>query len=143
MSAGKKSTGEPKQQGPLVQYWAAADEGRFVVAQCERCRQRFLPPRMFCPACGSESMAWVDSDGRGALYAFSVVAKAPSPAYAQSVPYVIALATLDDLSAGSRFYGRLVDVDPERVRVGQRVEVVIREMEEARRLPVLRLSEGS
>lgn len=136
---------EPKaqQQSALTRYWAAIDQGRFVIPECDGCHHRFLPPRMFCPSCGSESLSWLESKGQGQIYSFSVVEKAPSPSFAKSVPYVIALATLDDLPRGSRFYARLVDVDPTQVRVGQRVSVAIRQLEDSRALPVLVVAENA
>lgn len=132
-----------QRQSPLTRYWTDIDQGRFVIPECDDCHHRFLPPRMFCPSCGSASLSWFESSGQGEIYSFSVVEKAPSPVFAKSTPYVIALATLDDLPRGSRFYARLVNVDPTQVRVGQRVSVAIRQLEDSRTLPVLILAEDA
>lgn len=133
----------PQQQSALARYWTAIAQGQFVIPECDVCHHRFLPPRMFCPSCGSESLSWFASEGLGRLYSFSVVEKAPSAKFAKSVPYVIALAALDDLPHGSRLYARLVDIDPAQVRVGQRVSVALRQLEDSHALPVLILAEAA
>lgn len=137
MSAEATSKANPAEVSALTRYWAAVNDGQFVIPECNDCERRFLPPRMFCPACGSDSLRWIESEGRGRIYSFSVVEKAVSPHFSKSVPFVIAVAELDDLSQGSRFYARLVDVDPEQVRVGQAISVMIRQLEDSRALPVL------
>jgi uncharacterized OB-fold protein len=142
MTSETEGRNSPSEQGPLAQYWDAAANGRFVIPECCDCHHRFLPPRLYCPSCGSASVVWFESNGHGELYAYSVIEKAPSPGFAKSVPYIIALATLDDLSRGSRLYARLLDTDSSKVRVGQRVSVAIRKLEEGRALPVLLLTEA-
>lgn len=138
MSSQEKSEGTSAPEGPLAGYWKRAAERSFSLPECAECAHRFLPPRLYCPSCGGDRIGWARSAGAGTLYSYSVVEKAPGPAFAGDAPYVIAVAELDDLSPGSRFYARLVDVDVASLRTGQRVAVVSRVLSEgAQPLPVL------
>lgn len=123
--------------GPMATYWAAAAQGQFLLPSCSDCGSRFLPPGMYCPDCGSDSLGWYESNGLGSIYSFTVVERSTDPRVSEQVPFVIALATLDDLSDGSRFFGRLIDVFHEEVHVGQPVRVVLRDIDGTGPLPVL------
>ena len=59
--------------------------------------------------------------GRGRLYTYTVVHRAPTPVYQAEAPYALAYIELDE---GPRVPARLVDVDPATVEVGMLVEVV-------------------
>lgn len=128
--------------GPVEEYWKRAADGTFSLPTCTACGYRFLPPRLYCPSCGSESLGWTESDGAGQIYSYSVVARTTDTRFSAAVPYVIALAELDDLSVGSRLYARVVDVDPAKVSVGRRVRVVVRDLDDTRPVPVLQIQEA-
>jgi uncharacterized OB-fold protein len=63
----------------------------------------------------------VEAGGAGVVHAFTVVHRAPAE-YRSEVPYVVALVDLDE---GVRMMTRLVEVEPDTVRVGMPVEVAI------------------
>jgi uncharacterized OB-fold protein len=69
-------------------------------------------PRVLCPYTGSDKLAWRVSKGLGTVYATTVVHPA------QGAPYNIALIDCDE---GFRMMSRVEDIDPMRVRIGQRV----------------------
>ena len=71
----------------------------------------------------SRNTRWVQSSGRGTLYAFSIVYRAPTPAFQGAVPYVAALV---ELEGGVRVPTNLVAIDPDPaiIRIGMAVEVV-------------------
>jgi uncharacterized OB-fold protein len=52
-------------------FFDALRERRFQSTRCEPCETTVYPPRAFCPACGSEEVAWVDMPREGTLHAFS------------------------------------------------------------------------
>jgi uncharacterized OB-fold protein len=74
-----------------------------------------------CPACHSPEAVWTAVSGRGTVYTYSVVHRAPTPAYQADAPYVVAYVELDE---GPRVPARLVDVDPADVTVDMPVTVV-------------------
>jgi uncharacterized OB-fold protein len=76
-----------------------------------------------CPRCRDVAQRWDELSGDGAVYSYTVVHQAFLPGLADYVPYVVAVLELDG-AAGVRFISNLVEVAPDAVRVGMRVEVV-------------------
>jgi uncharacterized OB-fold protein len=114
-------------------YWETAREGRFVLPRCEDCGKFHFYPRGACPHCGAAAIAWSEASGRGMVYSFSVVHRAPSAAFKEEVPYVIAIVATDD---GPHLLSRLVGVPPEAVRIGMRLRVRFDRVSEEAALPV-------
>ena len=88
--------------------------------------------RALCPHCHREALEWVPAAGTGVVYSFTVVHRPAGPAFADRVPYVVALIDLDE---GVRMLSTLRIADPARARVGQRVSVTFEDLEEVT-LPV-------
>jgi uncharacterized OB-fold protein len=81
-------------------------------------------PEAVCPACGG-ALAWTTTSGRGTLFTWVVVERAFLLAFADMVPFVTALVSLDDDPA-VRIVTLLIDVDPSDLAVDQPMEVVFR-----------------
>jgi hypothetical protein len=64
---------------------------------------------------------WSQVSGRGTIHSYTVVRRAPGPAFAADVPYAVVLV---DLAEGPRMLSNLVDADVEAIRIGDPVEVV-------------------
>jgi hypothetical protein len=79
----------------------------------------------------------VVTSGRGNVYSFSIVYRAPSPEFEKDVPYVVAIVATDE---GPHLMTRLIKVKPEEVTVGMRVMV---SGWRTRDEPVERMSEGA
>ncbi len=107
---------------PLTRpFWDAVREGRLDIQRCAACGRHVFYPRAVCPHCGAAHLEWVTASGRGVVYAFTVVHRAP-PAFAEEAPYVVALV---DLEEGARMMTRLVGVDAGDVAVGRPVKLSI------------------
>ena len=100
-------------------FWDGVRSGRLPMQSCEGCGARRFPPSAMCPRCHSRVYAWVEASGRGTVYSFTVVRRAPTPAYEHLLPYVVAQVELEE---GVRITSTLAD--PEGVRVGAPVRVV-------------------
>jgi uncharacterized OB-fold protein len=122
------------------EYWEAASRGEFRIPLCTACGRHHLYPRTICPHCGSSALAWSDSPGTGEVYSYTVVHRAPSPAFEADVPYVVAVIQLDE---GPHLMTNLLDITPEAVRIGQRVRVAFRAAgEDGALIPVFKPDEG-
>lgn len=66
-----------------------------------------------------ELLEWRTVSGRGTIYSYSIVRRAPSQAFAD-VPYTVALVDLDE---GVRMMARVSDIS-ENVRIGATVKVI-------------------
>lgn len=121
--------------GPVSEpFWAACRRHELVVQHCTACDAFVFYPRSTCPSCGSGELTWRPVSGRGALHTFTVARRATHPKLADRVPYVIAIVELDE---GPRLTSTVVDVDPDTLRIGQRLVVGFEDHEEIS-LPVFR-----
>lgn len=106
-------------------FWDAVAEQQLVIQKCRGCAQLRHYPQPLCPACHSKEYEWARVSGRGEIYSFTVAHRAFHPAWKDHVPYVIATIELDE---GVRMVCDLLGTDPERVAIGQRVEVAFEEL---------------
>jgi uncharacterized OB-fold protein len=104
-------------------FWRATAEHRLVCARCGDCGRHRMPPSPFCPRCRSQALEWDDLPGTGTVFTFTVVRHAVVPSVRDDVPYIVAVVDLDG-APGARLVANLLDVEPEAVAVGDRVEVV-------------------
>jgi hypothetical protein len=75
---------------------------------------------------------WKRSSGRGTVYSFTIIHKAPSPAFREKVPYVLALI---DLLEGVRMMTNIVECLPDAVEVGMPVEIAFEDLNDKISLP--------
>lgn len=135
-SAARPSRPVPAPTEETLPYWEAARDGRLIFQHCRACNYRQFYPRTLCQRCGSTDLGWMDATGWGVIYTFTVVHRPPSPAFAELVPYVCAVIELDE---GVRMLSNVVDCDPQRIRIGQRVRVDFLRLNDDINLPVFKL----
>jgi uncharacterized OB-fold protein len=63
-------------------------------------------------------VVWKPVAGSGHIYSFTIVQRPPTPAFAEDVPYVVALVDLDE---GPRMMTNVIGCDPTDVYVSMRV----------------------
>ena len=114
------------QPSPLSQeFWDAASQHRLVRPYCDRCQESFFPPQVCCPLCLETDWHWMESTGRGTLYSFTVVSRAPSEAF--TVPYVIGVVDLDE---GFSMMTNIIGTDPENLSINMDVVVCWEDVED-------------
>jgi uncharacterized OB-fold protein len=101
-------------------YWEAAREGRLDIPLCGDCGKHHFYPRAICPHCHSDNLKFDTVSGRGKVHTFTIARRPAGPAFADDVPYVVALIELEE---GPRMMSRIQTDDPEKVRIGAKVEV--------------------
>lgn len=123
---------------PLTQpWWDACRDGRLLIQRCEDCGHFQFYPRCFCTACQGTSLDWAPTQGRGRIRSFTVIRHPVSRAYADEVPYVIALI---ELAEGPTLMSALLGCDVDAVAIGQDVEVAFEQWTEAITVPKFRLA---
>ncbi len=105
-------------QGVEAQYRQALDDGRFLIQRCAGCDRAVFYPRMLCPHCGADKLAWATPDGRGTVYSTTVVRRKPEA----GGDYNVALI---DLHEGVRLMSRVDGVAPDAVRIGMAVRAQV------------------
>ncbi len=101
-------------------FWSNCSHNNLVVQRCRECGTAQYYPRNVCASCGSSDIQWVESAGKGTVYSYTVVHRAPSAAFSKDVPYVLAII---ELAEGPRMMSNIVDCDPGEVSIGMDVEV--------------------
>lgn len=104
-------------------FWAGVRRGELLVQRCRRCDRHQLYPRVLCARCWHRELDWVPASGEGRVATCTVVHRPGHPAWADRVPYVLALV---ELAEGPRLMTNVVGVAPEEVRVGMPVTAVFR-----------------
>jgi uncharacterized OB-fold protein len=121
---------------PLTQeFWDAAREERLLYARCDDCGAAQFPREIACTSCLSRNVRWVEASGRGTLYSYTVIHRAPFPDF--PVPTVMAQVVLEE---GPAIFSGIVDADPEDLACDLPVEVVFEPQDERITLPMFRLS---
>ena len=120
-------------------YWDAAREGRLVVQECRSCGQLWHPPLPRCPHCHAADLGWRPVSGDGTVYTYTVVRHPTHFAFADQIPYVLAIV---ELAEGPRLVSGLLGAEPAEVRVGRPVRVTFREVAAGVTLPYFELAVG-
>lgn len=116
----------PQANAETEAYWKAASEGKLLVKHCTECNQSHHYPRSLCPFCFSDKTEWKECSGKGTLYSYSVMRRAP-------VPYAIAYVTLAE---GPTMLTNMADCDFDKLKLGQSVKVVFKPSEGGAPLPM-------
>ncbi|MGH2828865.1 MAG: Zn-ribbon domain-containing OB-fold protein [Steroidobacteraceae bacterium] len=117
-------------------FWDATREGRLTIQRCAACSHAQHYPRMICTACGSTDLRQDDASGRGTIYSYTVVHRAPNPAF--TPPYVVALVRLEE---GPLLLSNIAG-DPDAARCDVPVSLVWEDLSDGRRLPLFRPAQG-
>jgi hypothetical protein len=100
-------------------FWDGVARQELLIKQCGSCGRHLHPRRILCPNCRSDDLQWLRSAGRGTIYSYSAVYRAPTREF--EVPYTNGLIELDE---GVFMFGRIVGMaDGEECSIGDRVKV--------------------
>ncbi len=116
-------------------FWDGAANGQLVIQSCNACGHLQHAPEPVCSACLSFDLGSAAVSGKGTVYTYCIATQAFHPWFADRLPFVIAVVELDE-QPGLKMITNIVDVDPESVRVGDRVEVTFTPLAEGFMLPV-------
>ena len=105
-------------------FWDAARERRLVMPKCRACGSTWFPPTLMCPSCGTADHEWVEVSGRGTVFSFVVMHRVYHQAFADKVPYVVAVI---DLEEGPRILSNVVGIPPHEVHCDMAVRVTFDE----------------
>jgi uncharacterized OB-fold protein len=111
-------------------HWDGCRAGKLLVQRCRQCDNYVFIPQPRCTQCQANELAWVESSGRGTVYSYSVVHRAPRPQFA--VPYIVAVIALEE---GWHMLSNLLDCDVNNVSVGLPVRVLFKPMTDSITLP--------
>jgi uncharacterized OB-fold protein len=100
-------------------FWDGLRDREVRMQRCRACNRLQFYPRPSCHWCGVADLEWTVIEGRGTIYSFTVIHRAPYAAFADDVPYVYAVVELDP---DVRVVTNIVTTgDPEALQIGDRV----------------------
>jgi uncharacterized OB-fold protein len=117
-------------------FWAACRAGELCLQRCCTCSRVRYPPAPICPNCLGVEVEWEAMSGRGTIFSFMIFRRAYHPAWADRVPYNVALIELEE---GPRMISNVIDVEPDALRVGQHVGAVFEAVSDEVAVPRFRL----
>ena len=106
-------------------YWEGVRRRELRLPRCGSCGTLWFPPSASCPACSAFDHEWVPVAGTGEIVTYTVIHRAPGPAFAARTPYVVAII---QLAEGPRLLTNVVECSPSEVSIGMRVEVTFEEI---------------
>jgi uncharacterized OB-fold protein len=115
--------------------WRGLRDGMLLLQHCGDCRHVQYYQQGMCRHCGSENLSHRAASGRGKVHSFSVVHRAPGPAFRDDVPYAVLLV---DLEEGPRMISTYTGGKPEDVTFDMDVALVCDEISDETTLPRFR-----
>lgn len=103
-------------------FWDAAEHGELALPVCTTCDRITWYPAERCRHCGAPTLDWQRVDGGGRVFSWTVVERVLLPAFADDVPYLTGLVSLDR-DPEVRLVTRLVDVEPDDLRIDLPVDL--------------------
>jgi scaffold protein (connect acetoacetyl-CoA thiolase and HMG-CoA synthase) len=98
-----------------------------VGTKCGNCGKVDFPPRSVCPDCGRKSVGKMQTyklSGKGTVVTYTTIYDAPSQ-FDMQKPYVMAIIEMPE---GVRLTSQLINVKPEDVRIGMKVQATFRKL---------------
>lgn len=116
----------PRPTADTQAFWDGCAIGELRYQVCARCGCVQLIPRSLCSSCQHGELNWKVSAGRGRILTHTTVYRAPTPAFREEVPYVIALVDLDE---GFRLMVNVKGGAASGVAIGRAVRIGFREID--------------
>ena len=111
----------------VPRYWRETKyRYRLIGERCTSCGATFFPRNAVCHGCGSKDLEECKLAETGSVVTWTTI-RNPPEGYEKYAPYVVALVELDD---GVRVLSQIVDVEPDDVETGMRVEAAFRRVRE-------------
>ena len=107
-------------------------EGKLLLQHCGECGNVEYYQQQLCRRCGGEDLEAKPASGRGKVHSFSVVHRAPGPAFKADVPYAVLLV---ELAEGPRMISTYAGGPPEDVTFDMDVRLVFDKVSDEIALP--------
>lgn len=110
----------------IVRGWRHIQQRyNLIGSKCSQCGKVFFPKRVICPECRRRGkIEDIKLSGKGKIYTYSVI-NTPTEEFKTLAPYVVAIIELEE---GTKITSQIVDCDPDKIEIGDEVEVVFRKI---------------
>ena len=125
----------PTPDADTAAFWRGLRGGELLLQHCADCGHVQYYQQAICRACGSENLEHRPASGRGKVHSFSVVHRAPGPAFKDDVPYAVILVELEE---GPRMISTFTNGPPDEVTFDMDVVLALEKVSEEITLPRFR-----
>ena len=125
----------PLPDADTAALWAGMLEGKLLLQHCGQCGNIQYYQQHMCRQCGSENLQHQPASGLGKVHSFSVVHRAPGPAFKGDVPYAVLLV---ELSEGPRMISTFTGGSPDDVTFDMDVMITFEAISDEIALPRFR-----
>ncbi len=114
-------------------FWEGVKRRELLFKWCGECARAYHPRRMICPRCSSTQLVWKAASGKGKVYSYSEVHRAPNADFAKGAPYHVGLV---ETAEGVHFFCRICAENGARIAVDAPATLDFRVLENGYLLPV-------
>ena len=125
----------PAPDADTAAYWHGLRDGQLLLQHCSDCGNVQYYQQGLCRNCGGEHLVHRPASGHGKVHSFSVVHRAPGPAFKTDVPYAVLLV---ELAEGPRMISTYTGGKPEDVTFDMDVVLVCEAVSDDITLPRFR-----
>jgi uncharacterized protein len=116
-------------------FFEGARRGELMIQRCADCRAHLAPGSRACTECLGERLDWVRASGLATLFTFAVMHQRYHPAFADDLPYNIAVV---ELAEGPRLNTTITGIANDGLQVGMPLIVTFEDVGEGVTLPKFR-----
>ncbi len=110
-----------------ARYWREIPQRyRYEAAKCTACGRVHFPPRLVCRQCKGRTFTKTTLALSGVVETFTIIRVAPT-GFGDQAPYAVGIVRLDD---GVALTAQIVDCDPEKIAIGDRVNLEFRRIQQ-------------
>jgi uncharacterized OB-fold protein len=125
----------PAPDADSAALWRGLRNGQLLLQHCGDCGDVQYYQQAICRRCGGDRIVHRAAGGRGKVHSFSVVHRAPGPAFKADVPYAVLLVELQE---GPRMISTYVGGSPDEVTFDMDVQLVCEPINDDIALPRFR-----
>ena len=122
----------PAPDADSAAFWRGLRDGVLLLQHCGDCGHVQYYQQAICRECGGANLSHRPASGRGKVHSFSVVHRAPGPAFKADLPYAVLLI---DLEEGPRMISTYTGGSPDEVTFDMDVVLVCEQVNEDVTLP--------
>ena len=129
----------PDRYVPSKPFWENAKKGRLVLQYCLDTQQFQHPPHPLSVYTGSQNIEWREVEGRGTIYAATVV-RVPGPGVTGRLP--LSVATVE-LAEGVRIIANIIESAASDIRIGADVALAWDTLDDSTPYPAFRIASAA
>ncbi|MBM3154202.1 MAG: DNA-binding protein [Chloroflexi bacterium] len=120
----------PTKEGMLKLPTSPKEQPSLLGSRCRSCGETYFIIRNRCEQCQSEDLEHIELSRRGKLHSYSIMYYPAPPPYKPPDPFVPYGLGWIELPEGLAVLSHLTENNPEKLRVGMEMELIVEKLEE-------------